>query len=39
MRTMKITTGLIGSGVISAGGTMKLSMLIGNNREGKGKNV
>ena len=39
MRTMKITTGLIGFGVISVGGTMKLSMPIGNNREGEGENV
>jgi len=39
MRTMKITTGLIGSGVINAGGTTKLSTLIGNNGEGEGKNV
>ena len=34
MRTMKQATGLTGSGAINVGGTMKLSMPIGNEREG-----
>jgi hypothetical protein len=39
MRTTKTIMGPIGSGVINAGGTTKLSTLIGNNGEGKEKNV
>jgi hypothetical protein len=39
MRTMKTTTELTGSGAINVGGITKLSMPIGNNGEGKGKNV
>ena len=37
MRTMKQATELTGSGAINVGGTMKLSTLIGNNGQGKGK--
>jgi hypothetical protein len=39
MRITKTTTELTGFGVINVGGTTKLSTLIGNNGEGKGKNV